>query len=153
MDFDKSYYTLCGDMLMKIAIPVWNNHVSTVFDFADCLLLAIVEGKRIKRRMLISLGETTTAAKAARLSDLKVDVLLCDAISMPLARIIDASGITIIPSLKGTIEDVLAAYLTGHLFDRHFILPGFVPAGWQCRGKGRRQRNRQREWHYYKKGQ
>lgn len=126
--------------IMKIAIPTWNHHVSTVFDFSDRLLIVTVESGSMTDRMLIPFFEMTILEKAARLQQLGVNVLLCGAISKPLERMLEVSGIRVIPFLRGTVDDALDAYLKGHLNDPRFNLPG-CPPGRRCRrgrGVGRR---------------
>jgi len=120
---------------MNVAIPVWGHHVSTVFDFCDCLLVVDVASGQIKNRKAVRLADNIVACKPARLKELDIRVLLCGAISRPLYRMIEASGITIIPFLRGTADEVLEAYLSGNLPDGRFVLPGCQSAGWYHRGR------------------
>lgn len=55
-------------------------------------------------------------------------------------RMLRASGVKVIPCLRGSIEDVIAAYLVDGLSDARFLLPGFGP-GAGCGGRGRRHRS------------
>ncbi len=123
---------------MNVAIPVWEDHVSTVFDFCDRLLVVDVASGRIKGRKTVRLADNTIACKPAGLKELDIGVLLCGAISRPLYRMIETSGITIIPFLRGTADEVLEAYLSGSLPDVRFVLPGCQSAGWYHRGMGMR---------------
>jgi predicted Fe-Mo cluster-binding NifX family protein len=50
-----------------------------------------------------------------RLGELGVQVLLCGAISRPLERMIRASGVKVIPCLRGSIEEIIGAYLNGDI--------------------------------------
>jgi predicted Fe-Mo cluster-binding NifX family protein len=68
---------------------------------------------------------------------LGIEVLLCGAISRPLERMIRVSGVKVISCLRGSIEEVIEAYLDGSLSDSRFILPGFAP-GTSC-PRGRRR--------------
>lgn len=126
---------------MKVAIPVWSDQVSTVFDFARHLLLVkLDEGKEISRGEL-RIQEGSPIFRAKRLSRLGVEVLICGAISRPLARIVASHGIEIIPFISGTVNDVLNAYLTGRLADPRFCLPGCRPGAgreWMRRHRFRR---------------
>ncbi len=139
---------------MKIAIPVWNDLVSTVLDFSDRLLIADCEAGRVENRTVVDLAETAPVAKVARLRELGIQVLLCGAVSRPLEQMIMAAGIEIIPFLKGRTDDVLNAYLSRRLAGPGFMLPGCGP-GPGCspgRGMGRgmgggpRGRGRRRGW-------
>jgi predicted Fe-Mo cluster-binding NifX family protein len=138
---------------MKIAIPVWDNHVSTVLDFSNRLIIVDYDSGRIGERSSAGFGETSIIQKVARLRELGVNVLLCGAVSGPLERMILASGIVVIPFLRGTVDEVLDAYLGNRLVDERFALPGCYPAGmgYGRRGMGRRGRRggwgkRRREW-------
>ncbi|MDO9529862.1 MAG: NifB/NifX family molybdenum-iron cluster-binding protein [Syntrophales bacterium] len=121
---------------MKIAISVWGNSVSTVFDFADRLTIIDVEAGQIKNRSELKFIESAIISKAARLRELGVEVLVCGAISRPLGNMIMASGIKIIPFIKGAVDEVIEAYFAGRLLDAHFLLPGCCPGGWMGRGGG-----------------
>ena len=137
---------------MKIAIPVWDNHVSTVLDFSNRLIIVNCDSGSIGERSSAGFGESSIIEKVARLRDLGVNVLLCGAVSGPLERMILASGIVVIPFLRGTVDEVLDAYLQDRLVDERFALPGCYPAGmgYGRRGMGRGRRGgwgkRRREW-------
>ena len=75
-----------------------------------------------------------------QLEALGVDVLLCGAISRPLERMIRESGVKVIPWLRGSIEDVIDAYLVDGLSNDCFILPGFVQRAGCIRGGKRHRR-------------
>lgn len=132
---------------MKIAISVWGNSVSTVFDFADRLIILDVKAGQIKTRSELKFIESTIIGKAARLRELGVEVLICGAISRPLGNMIMASGIKIIPFIKGAIDEVIEAYFTGRLLDAHFLLPGSCPGGWMGgRGGWRHHGRKKGKW-------
>jgi predicted Fe-Mo cluster-binding NifX family protein len=138
---------------MKIAIPVWDNHVSTVLDFSNRLIIVDYDSGSIGERSSAGFGERSIIERVARLRELGVNVLLCGAVSGPLERMILASGIVVIPFLRGTVDEVLDAYLGNRLVDERFALPGCYPAGmgYGRRGMGRRGRRggwgkRRREW-------
>jgi predicted Fe-Mo cluster-binding NifX family protein len=119
-----------------IAIPVWEDQVSTTFDFARKLLLVEAVGEREISRREVILGEEPVATKARRLRDLAVQVVLCGAISQPLARAVSQTGVKVIPYISGEADYVLAAYLCGRLSEPNCLQPG-------CQS-GARRRWRQR---------
>ena len=137
---------------MKVAIPVWGRYVSTVFDFSDCLLIINVDSGQIINREAVRFVENTIVGKATRLRELSVQVLLCGAISRPLHRLIETSGIKVIPFLKGTSDEIFEAYLSDCLPDKRFILPGCSPDERHAGGRGMRRRGRQGRWGNIKKG-
>lgn len=86
-----------------------------------------------------------------RLAELDVDVLICGAISRPLADMVASSGIRIIPWMKGSVDDVLNWYLTGKPIESRFLMPGCRQRrhrfrGPRGRGAGRNLRNYPEEY-------
>lgn len=135
------------DVQTKLAIPVWQDRVSTTVDFARRILIVETDGKREIARKEILLDDGPPEIKARRIHNLGAHVLLCGAISQPLARLVSQAGVRIHPFVAGPVDDVLAAYLCGRLADPRFLQPGCCPAArrrWQHRGgrgggrKGRR---------------
>jgi predicted Fe-Mo cluster-binding NifX family protein len=51
--------------------------------------------------------------------------LICGAISRGFSKILEGSGIHIVPGISGHPEDVLNAYLRGDLFSSKFFMPGY----------------------------
>lgn len=129
---------------MKVAIPAWAGQVSTVFDFAHSLLLVEVHGGREVSRSEIVLDENPSMLRAGILSRFGVEVLICGAISRPLADIVTRSGIEIIPFVSGRIDDVLDAFLTARLDDARLLLPGCPAGATKLRRRQRRFRGGQR---------
>ena len=124
---------------MKVAVTVWEDTVSTVCDFSSRLLLFDVKGVEVKNRSFVPFETMILPERVNQLEGLGVEVLLCGAISRPLERMIRASGVQVISCLRGSIEDVISAYLADDLSDARFILPGFGP-GAGCVQGGRRHR-------------
>ncbi len=123
---------------MKVAVTVWENTVSTVCDFCNRLLVFDVMGNEVKNKSFMPFETRILPERVNILEELGVEVLLCGAISRPLERMIRTSGVKVIPCLRGSIEEVIGAYLVGGLSDARFTLPGFGP-GASCI-RGRRQR-------------
>jgi len=122
---------------MKLAMPVWNDCVSTVLDFADYLLVVDCESGTARGRSVTDFTGITMAQKVARLRELGIQVLLCGAVSRPMERMIMASGIDVIPFLRGRVNDVLNAYFSGGLREPAFMLPGCRRGTGFGRGMGR----------------
>ena len=124
---------------MKIAVAVWNGLVSSVFDFAHQLLVVDMESQTEKSRTEISLEQQQGPQRVSRLVDLGVNVLICGAISRPLASMLATSNIEVIPFVSGPVDEVLNAYLNGRLAEPRFLQPGCWPGARRhfCRGWGR----------------
>ena len=124
---------------MRVAVTVWEDTVSTVCDFSSRLLVFDVTGDEVKNRSFIPFETGIMPERVNQLEALGVEVLLCGAISRPLERMIRASGVKVIPCLRGSIEEVIGAYLDGGLSDARFTLPGFGPGAIRVRGRRRRR--------------
>ena len=122
---------------MKIAIPIWQDTISSVFDFANKLLLVEMENSVEKSRNEIVLAEQSGPERAAKLRQLRVNVLICGAISRPLAYMLSSSGIGVLPFVTGSTEQILTAYKTGNLSLPKYTLPGCWKGA--RRGFGRRR--------------
>jgi len=124
---------------MKIAIPIYNDSVSNVFDFAHRFLLVEIENGKEANRSEVALENQLLPQRAGKLKNLEVDVLVCGAISRVLANMVTASGIQLLPYVTGRVDDVLQAYLTGQLVKPEFSMPGCWPGarkGFGRRGRG-----------------
>jgi predicted Fe-Mo cluster-binding NifX family protein len=127
---------------MKIAIPIWQGNVSSVFDFAHNLLLVELEKGVEKSRQEVSLAEQSGPERATKVRQLGVDALVCGAISRPLAYMLSSSGIEVLPFITGSTEQILDAYKTGQLYQPQYALPGYWEGARRCfrRRRGRRGR-------------
>ncbi len=119
----------------KIALAVWGNILSPLFDSASTVLLTDIKDGKVTARRTEALGPELPYSRALRLSEWGVQVLICGAISVGFARTIEVYGIEVIPFISGEVQQVLDAYLNGTLTADVFHMPGFV-------GRGRRNRYR-----------
>ncbi len=127
---------------MKIALPVWQERISPVFDTARTLLVIEYQDNREVERIIRELPEKSLTERVRLLADLEVNRLICGAISNQLANLVLASGIQVIPFVTGEVNDILHAFLSDRIHDARFFMPG-------CRGRcRRRQANRKarRSW-------
>ncbi|MGA1869913.1 MAG: NifB/NifX family molybdenum-iron cluster-binding protein [bacterium] len=120
---------------MRMALTVWGNKISPVFDSARRLLIVDVEKGVVIRRHHEFFHSELPYNRAAMLFDLRAKVLICGAISQIFANVIEAYGIKIVPFVTGDVDQVLNHYLKGAPFTAHFYMPG-------CGHKGRRLRSR-----------
>jgi len=109
---------------MKVALTVWKNRISPLFDATRMLLIADIGKRRIREQRLEALDCDTAFARAARLDELGVKVLICGGISDFFARLIEAHSIQIIPFVAGSVDEVLEAYVSGDLFIKRLRMPG-----------------------------
>jgi predicted Fe-Mo cluster-binding NifX family protein len=109
---------------MKLALTVWENRISPVFDCAQTLLVVDVSGDMAAGKHLEPFHYESPFDRATKLSELGVKVLICGAVSDSFANIIETYGIRIIPFVAGAVDEVLDAYLAGGLCDIKFRMPG-----------------------------
>ena len=122
---------------MKVAIPVWKERVSPVFDTARSVLVVVVEIRTEVTRSLIELRKGSLHDRVEALTDNGVNVLLCGAISRPLYDMLETAGIEVTPFLSGPTERVLEAFMEERISDPRFLMPG-------CCGKTRRRKRERR---------
>ena len=127
---------------MKIAIPVWNGFVSSVFDFAHSLLVVDLNGKQETNRLQIQLEQQTIPQWVNQLLGSGINVIICGAISRPLAATLTASNIKVIPFVSGSVDEVLEAYLGNRLAEPQFLQPGCRPGARKRFGCGGGHRHR-----------
>ena len=118
---------------MRVGIPIWDGRVSPVFDTARRLMLCDVAKGAAGERREEDLPPGMPQRRVARLKEVGTEVLICGAISRPLAGMIAATGVQVIPFVSGEVEDVLHAFSEARLGDPAFLMPG-------CRGRGRGRR-------------
>jgi predicted Fe-Mo cluster-binding NifX family protein len=119
---------------MKIALSVWKDCISTVFDAADQLLiLEIIDGAE-SGGCAARLTSSDGPARAMQLKEMGVDTLICGAVSRLQEAAIAAAGIEVHAFVRGTVEEVVHAYQNGRLQTEAFALPGC-----RRRGMGRRR--------------
>ena len=106
---------------MKIAIPVWNDWVSPVFDVAKRIRVTDVINGTIHNTLE---HEPKNGDHDAMLSNLSVDVLICAAISPALETALRDNGVEVISDKCGPAAMIADAYLNGDKALRRFHSPG-----------------------------
>jgi predicted Fe-Mo cluster-binding NifX family protein len=122
---------------MKIALSIFKNSISTVFDAADHLLILEADGTNGQKRTTVKIGSADPANRMAQLKDQGINVLICGAISRPLQASIASLGIAVHPFVRGQVEEVIAAYQNGSLNHEVFAMPGCRGRGLRAGGRGR----------------
>lgn len=121
---------------MKIAFAQWGERIAPVFDTARRIHVIETEAGNIVAEKPHFLSEDLSVQKTLRLVALRIDTLVCGAISRPMQEMISAHGIEVIPFVAGGLRQVIEAWCRGDLMSDAFSMPG-------CRRRGRqRQRHR-----------
>ena len=118
---------------MKVAVPEWEGRVSPVFDTARHILCFEVGGDAIHAAGEAEALSDQPLGAIPTLQGLGVNVLLCGAISRPLAAMIAAAGIRVLPFLAGDVQEIVNAFAEGRLDGADFQMPGYC-------GQARRHR-------------
>jgi len=108
---------------MKVAMTVWGNRISPVFDAAQTILLADIEDGAIVHRHREFLPRLVASGIARMLVEKGIDTLICGAISERPAEIIQQAEVKLLPFVSGNAEKFLDLYAANEPIDS-FIMPG-----------------------------
>ncbi len=121
----------------KIAVTVWGQRVSPVFDSARTLLITEINGNSLTATSRIAFDPERPLELLHLLRAQKVMVIICGAVSEGPAAMIEAAGIELIPFIAGDVHRVLEHFLQGQALDSSFRMPG-CGKNICCRGRIRR---------------
>ncbi|MGB3209764.1 MAG: NifB/NifX family molybdenum-iron cluster-binding protein [Desulforhopalus sp.] len=126
---------------MNVAITVWGNRISPVFDSAQTLLVAEIRDDQVVARKIQLIQATMFHRFLRLLEELEVRVLICGALCEGPVRLLESQGIEVIPFVTGETEKILECYVHGGEL-KEFAMPG-CGHGRCCRSRdGRRERHR-----------
>lgn len=109
---------------MIVAVTVWEERISPVFDASRRLLIARIENTRVVERSYVIFDAGRPSSLARTLTELNVSVLICGAVSQVPANIMVDQGITLIPFIAGKVDRVLEAVAKGISLAPTFVMPG-----------------------------
>ena len=123
--------------MTTLLLTTWNGRLSPVLDVARQAELVKADAGRIVSRATVTLPGSDLDDQASALLALQPQVLVCGAVSRPLAGQLTAAGIQLIPFRAGGIEQVIESWLQGRLTDEALLMPGCCGRrlGW-CGGRG-----------------
>ena len=116
---------------MKVAISIWNDRISPVFDTAGELLLVHYAGTHQGVEERLSLDDSLPWQRIELIRSLGVNTLICGAVSLEFAQMLAMTGVTLIPFVAGDVHEVLQAFLAGDLPSPAFAMPGCCTTGRQ----------------------
>jgi predicted Fe-Mo cluster-binding NifX family protein len=127
------------DAVQKIAVTVWGQRVSPVFDSARNLLIAEFVDGSIANISSLEFDPDRPSKLAQLLRAQNIGVIICGAVSEGPASMLEAAGIELIPFIAGDVRKVLETFIRGNSEWTEFTMPG---CGRKicCRGKIRRGR-------------
>ena len=109
---------------MKVALTIWENRISPVFDAAHMFLVAEIEDAKVINKHLESFDPEMPSRLADRLIKLDIKVMICGAITQMPANIIEGIGIKLIPFISGVADEVLSNYARGLKLVPKYSMPG-----------------------------
>ena len=109
---------------MKIALTVWEDRISPVFDAATTLMVAEIKDDRIVNRRHVPLQAAGAVRFSEMLKQMGASVLICGAISEGYAGRLVFNGIDLIPFIAGKTERILEAFAGGDPIVPAFSMPG-----------------------------
>lgn len=122
------------DGVMKVAIPHWQGRVSPVLDSAGrCYSIELTGAGESTSRGEVALQAISPMQRAQEIAALHADLLICGAVSRPLAMALESAGVAFRSDICGRIDEVLDALVAGRLDEDMYQMPG-------CCGRRRRRR-------------
>jgi predicted Fe-Mo cluster-binding NifX family protein len=100
---------------MKVALGVWQDRLSPLFDSSRRLLVVEIEGGTVTSKRYEPFHFTSPFSGARRLYHLGIEVLISGAISEFYAGMIEGYGIHVVSFVTGEVNKVLDAYLQNRL--------------------------------------
>jgi len=108
---------------MNIAMTIWGNRISPVFDASKKVLVVEVEDGKITNELVFITDPGRFEVFKEMVQERRIELLLCGAVcSFGLARL-KSLGIEVVPFLTGEVSEILMKYLTGEEVTE-FAMPG-----------------------------
>lgn len=124
MEFGISLAIAKPEVVMKVAIAVWENSISPFFDTTNHILFAEIINRLITKKEKICLDGISHFQRAEVLQKLQTDLFICGGISQLLLDRIRGKNIRSIPNICGDIDEILQAICSGADIESRFSMPG-----------------------------
>lgn len=112
---------------MKIAIPIWGNRISPVFDSAATFMIVEVRNLKIINRKFEKFDPTNKNQISSIFANYHIGTLICGAITDVHAKSIEQNGVKLISFITGNADEVLVTYLKKPHGISDFSMPGAFP--------------------------
>ena len=109
---------------MKLAITIWGNRVSPVFDAAGTLLVARVANREIIEKNYIPFEPGSHEKLIRLLKKLNIGLMVCGAISTHPANLIIENQIRLLSFVTGDAWQVLDHLARKESLEKNFMMPG-----------------------------
>ncbi len=109
---------------MRIAITIWGNRISPVFDAARTLLVAQIENRMILKKSYTHFDPDSPRDLIRILKKMETTTLICGAISTEPADFIVENNIKLISFVTGNALDFLDSFATRQAIEKGHMMPG-----------------------------
>ena len=110
---------------VKLAVTVWGNRISPVFDAASTLLVAEITNKKISRYYYTDFDPESPIDLIHTLKKHQVTILVCGAISKTPASLILDHHIHLISFITGNARQFLDSFALDQTVGKKNRMPGF----------------------------
>ena len=115
--------------MAKVAVPIFRSRVAPVFDYCVRVSVFDIDRDRQMERSELYLGTLTPNDRVGALVKENVTTLICGGISDALDKMFQASGISVIGGLAGSVEEVLEAFMSDRIDEPQYCMPGIGGKG------------------------
>jgi predicted Fe-Mo cluster-binding NifX family protein len=109
---------------VKVAFPVNEGRVAPLLDTAEDYILADTGEGRVLKTETVCFPGVSPEGILLRLKEAGAGVLICGAVSRCLQREVVRQGISLVPFVSGTPDEILNGWLDGTIINDRFALPG-----------------------------
>lgn len=121
---------------MRLAVPEHQGRIAPVFDCCKRLMIVLQLPVEDELHQSEDWAAIPRMFRAARLAELKVELLICGGISCWMEDQVLGHGIRMIPWVVGDVWEVLAALREGRISDPQYAMPGRAGCTRRRRGQG-----------------
>jgi predicted Fe-Mo cluster-binding NifX family protein len=107
---------------MKLALAVFEDRISVIFDNSKQLQIVLIKDNLLKNRKEVYFNTLCIVKMIEMLKEESVEIIICGAISEYMQNIIERNGIKVIPWISGSVQNVLDAWMNGTL--EKLVMPG-----------------------------
>jgi predicted Fe-Mo cluster-binding NifX family protein len=126
-------------MKKQIAVSVLDKRLAPVFDVSQNVRIFEIEENGTRLIGNLSFKDRDIFSRARMLAEEKVDLLVCGAISYYSEKILNSSGVDVLPFICGEVDEVVDALARDNLTENRFRMPGcqMRKRRGHCRGRFR----------------
>jgi hypothetical protein len=119
---------------MKVAMTVWQQRVSPVFDVSGHLLLLSIKYGKVDSEQLYQLKAADPGEKLSFIYSLRPQILICGAMSAEVQQVAETYPWQLYVFMKGSVRRMMRALIAEGVLDDDFVLPGCAGRSRHCRG-------------------